>query len=183
MSAATCHKIYIETVNHIDRHMARVKEGRDVDGAKLFANWLFWSGIPTLLKENSEPAPLKCDGAFLSWKLNELIEACNEFYRTNKPVGLNGNDIQSIHERLDKLTGNLDTVAGGLSRLIGSSSQPSTPPAPVCEAGGEQGAGGAQRLPFPALPLPCQGVTTRMEVENERIANEVEQAAPRWVCP
>jgi hypothetical protein len=124
MSQATFARIYSETTNHIDRHMSRVREGRDVDAACFFARWLFWSGIPTLLKENAfmpdVPSMFKCDGAHLSWKLNELIEACNEYYVTNKPAGLHSTDLDSIREKLDKLASNQELIAGGVAKLLGA---------------------------------------------------------------
>jgi hypothetical protein len=108
-------------MNHLHRHMNRVREGRDVDAAKSFANYLFWSGIPALLKENSTAAnelgPLKCDGPHLSWFLNELIDACNEYYRTNRAAGLQATELESIRDKLDKLASNQDLIAGQLSKL------------------------------------------------------------------
>ena len=44
MSQATFARIYSETTHQIERHMSRVKEGRDVDAAVSFGRWLFWSG-------------------------------------------------------------------------------------------------------------------------------------------
>lgn len=120
-SKATFAKIYSETVNQIDRYQARVNEGLDVDAAKFFANWLFWSGLVGLLKENSTAAnelgSLKCDGPHLAWKLDQLISACNEFYVTNKAVGIPKTDLGSIREKLDKLCSNVELVAGQVSRL------------------------------------------------------------------
>src|ERR1017187_9802048 len=124
MSKATFARIYSETTHQIERHMSRVKEGRDVDSAVSFGRWLFWSGIPELLKENStahdELGPLKCDGPHLIWCLNELLQACNEYYRTGRPSGLEKTDLDSIREKLDKLASNQDLMSGHLSKLISS---------------------------------------------------------------
>jgi hypothetical protein len=149
MSQATFARIYSETTNHIDRHMSRVREGRDVDAACFFARWLFWSGIPTLLKENAfmpdVPSLFKCDGAHLSWKLNELIEACNEYYVTNKPAGLHSTDLDSIREKLDKLASNQELIAGGVAKLLSQSAAVSTDEAvaatPALPPGGAGGWG------------------------------------------
>ena len=172
MSEASYSRIYSETSSQIDRHLARVKEGRDVDAACFFARWLFWSGIPGLLKENSTPhgtpSPLKCDGAFLSWKLNELIEACNEYYRTNKPAGLQATELESLREKVEKLTTNLDLVAGQLSRLVDAIN---SKPEPQFEGAR---AGGVATATFPALPLPCQCVTTRTSEEIPKRINGFE---------
>jgi hypothetical protein len=114
-------RIYSETMSQLDRFHSRVKEGRDVDNACSFARWLFWSGILDLLKANSTPvgapAPLKCDGAHLAWKLEQLLESCNEYYRTNKPAGLDKSELDSIREKLDRLSANQDLIAGHLSKL------------------------------------------------------------------
>src|ERR1017187_9846392 len=148
MSKATFARIYSETTHQIERHMSRVKEGRDVDSAVSFGRWLFWSGIPDLLKENStahdELGPLKCDGPHLAWCLNELLQACNEYYRTGRASGLEKTDLDSIREKLDKLASNQDLMAGHLSKLISS-------PVLVSTDGGVGGAatGGGGVAPLP----------------------------------
>jgi hypothetical protein len=162
-SQVTIARIYSETLNHLERHLGRVKEGLDVDGACFFARWLFWSGIPRLLNENSTPpgelGMLKCDGAHFAWKLNELLEACNEYYRTGKPAGLHKSELDSLREKLDKLSSNLELVAGHVSKL--------SPPVPQVENSAlfdQLGAGGGAGVARPpAQPHPCQGVTTQTE--------------------
>ena len=72
------------------------------------------------------PSLFKCDGAHLSWKLNELIEACNEYYVTNKPAGLHSTDLDSIREKLDKLASNQELIAGGVAKLLWQSAAVST---------------------------------------------------------
>jgi hypothetical protein len=147
---ATFARIYSETNGHLDRHLARVKEGRDVDAACFFARWLFWSGLLDLLKQNSTPADmpsiLKCDGAFLSWKLNELLGACNAYYATGRPAGLHVAELESLREKVDKLALNLDTLAGAMVQLLQRLPAPAPadldegdlPPAPrVAGSGGE----------------------------------------------
>lgn len=97
-----------------------------MDDACEFARWLFWSGIPELLQAHSTPvgtpSPLVCDGAHFGWKLKEVLEACNEFYRTNRPSGLGKVEVESLHDKLDKLFRNQDLIAGQLSKLSLSSS-------------------------------------------------------------
>jgi hypothetical protein len=160
MSAVTFARIYSETMNQLARHSGRVKLGRDVDAAKSFANWLFWSGIPALLKENSTPpetpAPLKCDGAHLAWQLNELIEACNDYYRTNKAAGLGSVELQSLEEKVDRLAHNLDLIAAHLAHTLPLSSPSSPIPAtetarfvwsaPACPPGLSGGVGAEPSL-------------------------------------
>ncbi len=116
-------RIYSETVNQIERHLERVKEGRDVDAACMFGRWLFWSGIPRLLTVHSTPSSelpgLQCDGYHLSCLLNLLITACNDYYRTNHAVGLTVADVSSLHEKLDKLFKNQEAIAGQLCKMQG----------------------------------------------------------------
>jgi hypothetical protein len=169
MSQATFARIYSETTNHIDRHMSRVREGRDVDAACFFARWLFWSGIPTLLKENAfmpdVPSLFKCDGAHLSWKLNELIEACNEYYVTNKPAGLHSTDLDSIREKLDKLTSNQELIAGGVAKLLSQSAVVSTSGAVAATPALPPAPGGGWGGRSPSLSK-CHNSTNEKEVNR-----------------
>ncbi len=76
-SSATFHWIYRECIARVDVYSKRVAENRDVQAASEYARWLHFSGIIGLLKENASPEPLKVDGSFLQWKVEQLIDQCN----------------------------------------------------------------------------------------------------------
>lgn len=166
-STATHARIYSETMNHLGRHLSRVKEGRDVDGAKFFANWLIFSGIITLCKEHAsapnELSPLKCDGAFLEGKCKDLLFACGEYYRTcGKAEGIGATELESLHEKVNRLLSNQDLIAGHVSKL--------TPPSPsemavTVATMAAKGRGGGVAAP---LPLPLSLSTCHNCIEDEK---------------
>jgi hypothetical protein len=108
-------RIYGQTVNQLDTFSKRVQEGRDVESASDFARWLSFSGILLLLERYPNQVqshhPLKVDGSFLRWKCEQLIEACNERFRTNSlNPAFEKKEFESMHEKIDR-------VAGYLSKL------------------------------------------------------------------
>lgn len=105
------HIIYKETMNRLASLSRRVSEARDVAEASDFARWLYFSGIINLLEANPYPEPLKVDGAFMRWTVDQLVEQCNERFRTNNSdPTFKAAEFQSLHEKID-------TMAGYLSRL------------------------------------------------------------------
>jgi hypothetical protein len=115
---ADLHRIYHECFNRLESFSKRVAENRDVMAASEFARWLSFSGIPRLLKANSNPAPLKVDGAHLQWKIDDLLAACNERFRTNNQTPtIEKSEVESMREKMDKMASNLDLMAAQISRL------------------------------------------------------------------
>ena len=160
--AVNMHKIWRETLNRLDSFSGRVREGRDVNAASEFARFLKFSGIIMLCKANEALEPLKCDGAFLQWKCDELLDACNDFFRTNgQTAGLKEPHLLSLHDKVDRLARNLELVAGHVSRLP---LPPATSVTATASDSAGAGVGGGAAAPCP-LPLPCQSVTTST-VEN-----------------
>jgi hypothetical protein len=108
-------RIYGQTVNQLDSFSKRVQEGRDVEAASDFARWLSFSGICLLLERYPNQVqsldPLKVDGSFLRWKCEQLIEACNERFRTNSlnPVFAK-KEFESMHEKIDRIAGYLSKL-------------------------------------------------------------------------
>jgi hypothetical protein len=112
---ATLARIYGQTVNQLDAFSKRVQEGRDVEAASDFARWLSFSGIPTLLERYPNQVqshdPLKVDGSFLRWKCEQLIEACNERFRTNSlNPAFAKKEFESMHEKIDRMAGYLSKL-------------------------------------------------------------------------
>jgi hypothetical protein len=101
-------RIYGQTVNQLDSFSKRVQEGRDVEAASDFARWLSFSGICLLLERYPNQVqshhPLKVDGSFLRWKCEQLIEACNERFRTNSlNPAFAKKEFESMHEKIDRM--------------------------------------------------------------------------------
>jgi hypothetical protein len=111
MDNVNLHRVWQETVYRLDILSRRVSEGRDVMAASEFARWIFFSGIIQLCKEHAQDGFLKIDGSLLQWKVEQLIEQCNERFRTNNlDPNFKAEDFRSLHDKLD-------TMAGYLSRL------------------------------------------------------------------
>jgi hypothetical protein len=110
--AATLYWIYKETKSRLETLSCRVSEGRDVLAASEFARWLSFSGIIKLLESNPQPEPLKVDGAFLRWNTEQLIQQCNERFRTNSvDPNFKAADFKSLHDKVDTIAGYLSTLA------------------------------------------------------------------------
>ena len=106
--------IYRENVTRIEVFLRRVREGRDVMAASEFARWLLGSGILTLLQSHANDCsgPLKVDGAFLRWKTDELLDQCNEFFRSyGCASGISPPELESVHEKLAKVSSNVEVLA------------------------------------------------------------------------
>jgi hypothetical protein len=111
-------RIYSETHAKLESFAKRVAEGRDVESASDFARWLQFSGILMLLERYPNRVMshdmLKVDGAFLRWKCDQLLDACNERLRTgNLNPSFEKKEFESMHEKIDRM-------AGYLSRLTAS---------------------------------------------------------------
>ena len=112
--------IYRSTMDVLNGYRKRVSENRDVLAASNYARWLNFSGIVQLLRENSnqEPPPLKINGAHLQWTIDDLIQTCAERFRTNsKEITLEVAAMQTLHDKVERLTSNVDLMAGQISRL------------------------------------------------------------------
>lgn len=108
-------RIYSETVRQLDLLAQRVREGRDIEAASNFARWLSFSGICLLLERYPNQVqshhPLKVDGSFLRWKCEQLIQACNERFRTNSlNPSFEKNEFESMHEKIDRMAGYLSKL-------------------------------------------------------------------------
>ena len=98
-------------MNALSSHARCVSEGRSVMAASAFARWLNFSGLLELFKANPQDDPFKVDGAFAQWTVDQLIEQCNERFRTgNLDPNFKAKDFQSLHDKID-------LMAGYLSRL------------------------------------------------------------------
>jgi hypothetical protein len=109
-------RIYSQTVNQLDSFLRRVQEGRDVEAASDFARWLAFSGICMLLQRYPNQVAshdiLKVDGSFLRWKCEQLIEACNERFRTNSlNPSFQKKEFESMHEKIDRMAGYLSRLS------------------------------------------------------------------------
>jgi hypothetical protein len=101
-----------ETMNRLASLSRRVSEGRDVAPASDFARWLNFSGLLEFFKENPQAEPFKVDGAFMQWTVDQLIEQCNERFRTgNADPNFKATEWQSMHEKIDKMAGYLSRLS------------------------------------------------------------------------
>ena len=115
---ANLHQIWRETMNKLSSFSHRVSENRDVMAASEFARWVSFSGLIPFFKQNPQPEPFKVDGSILEWTVDHLIERCNDRFRTNNSdPKLSVDEFESLHDKVDKLASNLDTVAGYLARM------------------------------------------------------------------
>ena len=110
--------VYKETLGRLKSLSRRVAEGRDVMAASEFARWLNFSGILRLCEENPQDDPFKVDGAFLGCYCQLLIDQCNERFRTNNfSPKFESDDFQSLHDKVDAVVRNLETVAGYMAKM------------------------------------------------------------------
>lgn len=117
------HWLWRETVNRLDVLARRVSENRDVLGASEFCRWLLFSGLIQFFKENSQPEPLKVDGAFVEWKIKELLYQCNERFRTGKTEPtIAESELKSIHEKMDLIAGYLSKLTAAPAGKVGNGS-------------------------------------------------------------
>lgn len=143
--SSTYYRIFTECCNRVNTYCKRVAEGRDVQSASEYARWLFFSGIIGLLKENSCDGPLKVDGAHLAWKVEDLTERCNQYFRSNgRSSGVSSSELESVHEKLARVSSNVELLACQVARLtsaLGSEEPGGVAPIRPC-------------LPDTAAPLP-----------------------------
>ena len=98
---ANLYWLWRETMNKLSSFKSRVSEGRDVTAASEFARWLQFSGIIKLLEANPQPAPLTVDGPLLRWTTDELINQCNERFRTNNlDPSFKATEFQTMHQKI-----------------------------------------------------------------------------------
>jgi len=105
-------RLWRETLTRLDVLSRRVQEGKDLDAAKEFCQYLLWSGIIKLLKENPSPEPIPCDGYLVEHLANGLHSRVMDRYRTN--------DISPQIEltELEKINRNLALIAGRLAQVM-----------------------------------------------------------------
>ena len=124
-------RIYGQTVNQLDAFSKRVQEGRDVEAASDFARWLSFSGILMLLERYPNQVqsnhPLKVDGSFLRWKCEQLVEACNERFRTNSlNPAFAKKEFESMHEKIDRVAGYLSKLTAARTINVEPMPEPQT---------------------------------------------------------
>jgi hypothetical protein len=114
-------RIQSETNHRLDIFARRFNEGRDVMAASEYTRWLLGSGILTLLESNANgcTGPLKIDGSFLRWKACQLLDACNDRFRTGdeKPT-FDNQEYQSLHEKLDCMASYLSRLSTAPAILV-----------------------------------------------------------------
>ena len=121
-TSSNLHQIWRETMNKLSSYSHRVSESRDVIAASEFGRWLNFCGLIPLFNANPQGAPFKVDGALLQWAVNDLIERCNDRFRTNSSdPKMSVDEYESLHDKVDKMMSNQDTIAGYLAKLFGSS--------------------------------------------------------------
>jgi hypothetical protein len=124
-------RIYDQHVKQLDLFSKRVQEGRDVEAASEFARFLAFSGICLLLERYPNQVqsnhPLKVDGSFLRWKCEQLIEACNERFRTNSlNPAFAKKEFESMHEKIDRMAGYLSKLTAARTINVEPMPEPQT---------------------------------------------------------
>lgn len=105
-------RCYRETMNKLSSYSKCVSEGRDLVAASEFARWLNFSGFLELFKVNPQAEPFKVDGGFMQWTVDQLLEQCNERFRTgNADPNFKASEWQSMHEKIDKMAGYLSRLS------------------------------------------------------------------------
>jgi hypothetical protein len=138
MEKVVLHRIWSETIGRLDSFRRRVAEGRDVMAASEFARWVFFSGLIGLFKENAQDGFFRVDGALIQSKCEQLIESCNERFRSNDvSPHFDSAEFKSLHEKVD-------CIAGYLSKLV---------------VGQEAGRSVCDTVATPATPLPFSLLT------------------------
>jgi hypothetical protein len=112
--------VYRETLARVHVLSLRVAEGKDVQGASEFCRWFIFSGLIPLLKSNANDKlpPLKIDGAFLEFKINDLLQACNSRMSVGQvDPNFSAAYLQSLHEKIDLMASHLGrlSVAGAVA--------------------------------------------------------------------
>lgn len=99
-------------MNKLSSYSKRVSEARDVTAASEFVRWLNFSGLLEFFKANPQGEPFKVDGAFMQWTVDQLLEQCNERFRTgNADPNFKASEWQSMHEKIDKMAGYLSRLS------------------------------------------------------------------------
>jgi hypothetical protein len=117
-----------ETRNRLDSLSRRVNEGKDLDAAREFANYVQWSGMCKLFDQYAGGSgPLKIDGAFLRWKAEELERTVQEIWQSGKiqpqiPLA----EVEAINRKLDLIAAHVSKISGGSSAQNGNTFQNST---------------------------------------------------------
>jgi hypothetical protein len=110
---ATLHWLWKETMNRLDIYRRRVDEGKDLDAAREFCQYVLWSQLVKLFKEHPAPEPLKVDGALLEWTAQELQRTVQDRWRRedHKPQ-VHQTKLEAINEKLDLIAGRLAQLDG-----------------------------------------------------------------------
>jgi len=105
------HWLYVQTVGQLNIYERRVREGKSLEAALDFAQFVIWSGLPKLMEAHSQPDPLKVDGAFLRYRANELQEIVRSNFKGEPVPVVNLTELEKINHKLDLIAGRVAMIA------------------------------------------------------------------------
>jgi len=105
------HWLYLQTCDRLAVHEKRVREGKGLDAALEFAQYVQWSGIVKILTAHSRPEPLKVDGPHLKWMVGQLEELVRAHWKNEKVPVVELTELERINHKLD-------LIAGHMGRMI-----------------------------------------------------------------
>jgi len=112
LDSVQLHWMWRETSNRLDVYARRVSEGKGLDSALEFVNFLQTSGLIKFFEASAQPAPLKVDGSFLRWRCRELQRAIQDRYRTkDAQPHVETSELEAISRKLDVIAAGIATLA------------------------------------------------------------------------
>jgi hypothetical protein len=107
--------IYRETIHWLNRHEARVREGRDLQSALEFGAFVIWSGIVPFCSAYDGKGFPEINSALLRWKAQELQRSVRERWQASEgnrppPAQMDASQIAGINRRLDILAAQIARI-------------------------------------------------------------------------
>lgn len=93
-------------MQRLEGYSRSVQECKDLDAARTFAQFVFWSGLGKLLASFPQEFPLLVDGAALQRKAMDLLSQVNERTRNGKPE-IRLSELEAINTRLSAIEAKL----------------------------------------------------------------------------
>jgi hypothetical protein len=101
------YKLYRATASEVRRFGALVREGKELDQALWFCNWLDWAGVVDILKSYQELSAGEIDAHLLAHSVKELQSNVREWYVGRKKPVIHLAEIEAINRKLDLIARHL----------------------------------------------------------------------------
>ena len=99
-------------MNRLRRFDGLVREGKSLEEALEFANYIFWSGLVDLLKQHTQNPPFECNGANLQKACELLQRDVRDNYRVHGRV-----EPRVKLSELEKITDQLELLSAQVAKL------------------------------------------------------------------